>query len=30
MSVEERFRKECFGEIKDSNGQKVTQLSLFD
>lgn len=27
---EERFRKECFGEIKDSNGQKVTQLSLFD
>lgn len=27
---EERFRKECFGEVKDSNGQKVTQLSLFD
>lgn len=27
---EERFRKECLGETKDANGQKVTQLSLFD
>lgn len=26
---EERFRKECFGEIKQSDGQIVTQTSLF-
>ena len=27
---EERFRKECFGEITCSNRQKVTQLSFFE
>lgn len=26
---EERFRRECFGEIKQSDGQIVTQTSLF-
>jgi site-specific DNA-methyltransferase (adenine-specific) len=26
---EERFRKECFGEIKLNNGKTLTQMSLF-
>lgn len=29
QAQEERFRKECFGEIKQSNGKIVTQTSLF-
>lgn len=27
---EERFRKECFGEIKQSNGQIIKQQTLFE
>ena len=30
QAQEERFRKECFGEIKQSNGEIITQNRLFD